>query len=104
MQELSESRRLLEENLGVPVRYFAYPDGSFDTAAIESVAKAQYQSAFTTCMHRDRRYPLLTIPRRVMWENTCTDSFGRFSPAILSCQVNGIFDPARRCQRHHAKP
>lgn len=102
-QQVAESRRILEEKLGTPIRHFAYPDGSFDIAAARAVAEANYLCGYTTCIHTDRSYPLMTIPRRVFWENTCTDSFGQFSPAILSCQVNGIFDPASRCQQQHGQ-
>lgn len=99
--EVSGSKRILEDRLGVPIKHFAYPDGRFNRDAVEAVAAARFRSAFTICMHRDNNHPILTIPRRVLWENTCMDSSGHFSPAILSCQVNGIFDLASKCQRAH---
>ena len=99
--EVEGSRRELEQRLGVPIRHFAYPDGRFDASAIRAVADAGYRSAYTICAHRDRAHPLLTISRRMLWENACMNGFGRFSPAILSCQVNGIFDPAGTCRTQH---
>lgn len=101
IDELKGSRHVLEQNLGIQVRHFAYPDGRFNENAVKGVAAAGFRYGYTTCLHRDPGQPLLTIPRRVLWENSCLDSFGRFSPAILSCQVNGIFDPAARCRQEH---
>lgn len=99
--EVEGSRHELEQRLGVPVRHFAYPDGRFNANAIQAVAAAGYRTAYTICAHRDRAHPLLTISRRMLWENACMNVFGRFSPAILSCQVNGIFDPADTCRTQH---
>ena len=101
LDELRGSRELLENRLNIKVRHFAYPDGRFNAANIEAVEAAGFQYAYTTCMHQDKTHSRLTIPRRVLWENSCLNSFGGFSPSILSCQVNGIFDPARKCQQDH---
>lgn len=99
--EIEGSRRELEQRLGVPIRHFAFPDGQFNASAIQAVADAGYRTAYTICAHRDRLHPLLTISRRMLWENACMNGFGRFSPAILSCQANGIFDPADACRTQH---
>lgn len=101
LDEIRGSRVELESRLGRKVEHFAYPDGRFNSDALKAVAVAGFRYAYTTCMHRDPGQPLLTIPRRVLWENTCVDGFGRFSPSILSCQINGIFDPAAKCQQNH---
>jgi peptidoglycan/xylan/chitin deacetylase (PgdA/CDA1 family) len=86
------SKRRLEAELGAPVRHFAYPAGQFDPAAVQAVAAAGYRYAFTICRHTDAAHPLLTIPRKVLWERSCVDGAGRFSPAILSAQVDGLYD------------
>jgi peptidoglycan/xylan/chitin deacetylase (PgdA/CDA1 family) len=99
--EVDGSRRKLEQQLGVPIRHFAYPDGKFNANVIQAVADAGYRTAFTICSHRDQSHPLLTISRKMLWENACMNGFGRFSPAILNCQVNGIFDPADTCRVQH---
>lgn len=99
--EVAGSRRELEQRLGVPIRHFAYPDGRFNASAIQAVDDAGYLTAYTICAHRDPAHPLLTISRKMLWENACMNGFGRFSPAILSCQVNGIFDPADTCRVQH---
>lgn len=99
--EVSESRRDLERRLQVPVKHFAYPDGSFDRIAMREIDKAGYVSAHTTCNHRDETNPLLTISRRLLWERASMNGFNRFSPAVLACQTNGLFDPAAKCRRDH---
>ncbi|PYQ55307.1 MAG: hypothetical protein DMF78_02480 [Acidobacteria bacterium] len=99
--ELAASRERLEAKLGAPVRHFAYPDGRFDRAVVDEVAGAGYGFAYTTCRHRDPGRPLLTIPRRLLWENSCRDVAGHFSPAILQCQVEGLFDAASGCSQEH---
>lgn len=101
-KELRESRRVLEDRLHVDVRHFAYPDGRFDERVVAGVAGAGYRFGFTTCRHRDSRFPALTIPRRLLWEQSCVDSAGHFSPSVMSCQVNGAFDCFARCRMQHA--
>lgn len=46
--ELKESKRLLEEHIGEPVKFFAYPGGSFSKHAAEHVRDAGYKAAVTT--------------------------------------------------------
>jgi hypothetical protein len=44
----------------------------------------------------------LTIPRRFLWENSCLDSRGRFSPSVMSCLTCGVYDLAvSSCRRRH---
>lgn len=91
-EELEGSRRELETQLGVPVRHLAYPDGSYNAETVRAAHAAGYRTATTTGVHQSRDFPGLTIPRRMLWEGACNDVRGRFSPAILSCQVSGLFD------------
>lgn len=100
-EEVSASRQELEARLGAPVRHFAYPDGRFSPAVVDAVASAGYRFAYTTCGHRDPRRPLLTVPRRLLWENSWRDAGGRFSPAIMRCEVQGLFDLFGRCRQDH---
>jgi peptidoglycan/xylan/chitin deacetylase (PgdA/CDA1 family) len=100
--ELRGSRLELESRLGISVRHFAYPDGRFNGETAEMVAAAGYRFGYTTCSHRNPRHPLLTIPRRMLWQNSCLDARGHFSPAILSCQVHGVFNLVRGCEQNHA--
>jgi peptidoglycan/xylan/chitin deacetylase (PgdA/CDA1 family) len=47
-QELIRSRRVLEQHLGHPVQWFAYPAGAEDPHAVELVRQAGYVLAVTT--------------------------------------------------------
>lgn len=100
-EELEGSRRALETGLGAPVRHLAYPDGSYNGATVRMAHAAGYTTACAICSHGDERHPSLAIPRRFLWEGTCRDVFGRFSPSMLSCQVNGVFDGKEQCRHDH---
>ncbi len=101
-EELAGSRAEIEARLGTGVQHFAYPSGLFNTAAVEAVAAAGYRFAYTTCTHRNAGLPLLTVPRTLLWENSCRDSQGLFSGPILSCQVHRAFDLVSGCRQRHA--
>ena len=101
LEETAGARLALEDRLGTPIKHFAYPDGAFDAETVETVARAGYRFAYTTCHHRDRRHPLLTIPRSLLWENSCLDPAGRFSAAVASCVTSGIFHFASGCRYRH---
>lgn len=100
-EELEGSRRALEERLGEPITHFAYPGGQFTPAVVDAVARAGYRFAYTACPHGDPRHPALTIERLLLWQGSSVDAAGRFSPAILNCQVQNLWPPARRCGRVH---
>lgn len=100
-EEAEVSRRHLQQKLGVEIRCFAYPGGTFNSDVVQAVEAAGYRYAFTTCRHRDRQRPLLTIPRTMMWEPSCRDRAGRFSQAMMSCQAAGAFDWASSCRAAH---
>jgi peptidoglycan/xylan/chitin deacetylase (PgdA/CDA1 family) len=104
IQEVSGSREELGKRLGTTIKHFAYPDGRFDDVAVSAVNQAGYRFAYTTCLHRKADHPLLTIPRKVLWENSCVDAHGRFSPAIMSCQANRTFDfISGACEVNHSR-
>jgi peptidoglycan/xylan/chitin deacetylase (PgdA/CDA1 family) len=100
-EELRESRQTLEARLGAPVAHFAYPGGQFNPAVVEAVAKAGYQFAYTACQHGDPHHRALTIERLLLWEGSSVDGNGNFSPAILHCQAQDLWPPARKCDRTH---
>ena len=100
-KELKDSRDALQARLGVEVDTFAYPGGCFNAQIVEAVAAAGYRLAFTDCRHRDPRDPMLTIPRRGLWERACSDRSGHFSPAIMSCHSAAMFDRFSSCSKDH---
>ena len=101
LDETAGSRQALERKLGITIKHFAYPNGSFNDAAVRAVAVSGYALAYTTCLHRNLAYPLLTIPRTFLWENSCMDALGHFSPSMMSCRTNRVFDAFAPCDQHH---
>lgn len=91
----------LQEKLGKPVAHFAYPDGRFNPTVVSCVAEAGYRFGYTTCLHRDARYPSLTIPRKVLWENSSLNPFEGFSSILMHCHAHRIFDLTHRCRQDH---
>ena len=101
IEETTRSRRDLEDRLCMKVQHFAYPDGRYNPDAIAAVAAAGYRFAYGTCRQRDPEYPLMTIPRKVLWEKSSVDSGGRFSSAMMACQMNWVFDLGSNCAHDH---
>jgi peptidoglycan/xylan/chitin deacetylase (PgdA/CDA1 family) len=48
MAELSDCKHQIEDIIGVPVRYFAYPNGAVNQVVLDATAQAGYRAAFTT--------------------------------------------------------
>ena len=103
LDETASSRQALERRLGTSINHFAYPDGRFNAATVNWVAEAGYRFAYTTCLHRDPNYPLLTIPRKILWENACSDALGRFSSPLMSCEAHRVFSSVAKCRRDHGE-
>jgi peptidoglycan/xylan/chitin deacetylase (PgdA/CDA1 family) len=102
IEELAGSKQTIEQHLGEPVVHFAYPGGQFTPRVVDTVAGAGYQFGYTACPHGDPRHPAVTMERLLLWEGSSIDATGNFSPPVLSCQVRGLWPPARRCERVHA--
>ena len=96
--ELRESRSALQQHLGVAADLFAYPGGAFNNSIVGAVRNAGYKLAFTDCHHRDNHNPSFTITRRGLWERSCLDRLGEFSPAIMSCHAAAVFGRSATCE------
>jgi biofilm PGA synthesis lipoprotein PgaB len=46
-REVVESKQELEERLGIPIRYFVYPEGNYDERVVDAVIDAGYLAALT---------------------------------------------------------
>jgi peptidoglycan/xylan/chitin deacetylase (PgdA/CDA1 family) len=101
--EISGSRQALLARLKTPVEHFAYPDGRFDTSTVMATAAAGYRFAYTTCAHRDPGFPLLTLPRRILWEQAAIDVQGAFSGSVMDCLTSGLFDTLSPCRQMHGR-
>jgi len=101
--ELSESRRMLESRLGVPALHLSYPDGRFSPATLADAAAAGYRYAYTTCSHRSTAFPLLTVPRRTLWEGSTAGAHGGFSPSVGAWVLGGLGERfGGGCSSEHA--
>jgi peptidoglycan/xylan/chitin deacetylase (PgdA/CDA1 family) len=47
LREVQDSKRRLEEKLGIPIDYFTYPEGHYNEAVAQAVAEAGYRAALT---------------------------------------------------------
>jgi peptidoglycan/xylan/chitin deacetylase (PgdA/CDA1 family) len=103
VEETAGSRRDLEDQLRVKAQHFAYPDGRHNAEAAAAVATAGYRFAYGTCQQRNPEYPMMTIPRKVLWEKSSVDSGGRFSPAMMACHMNWVFDLGSSCRHNHGR-
>jgi peptidoglycan/xylan/chitin deacetylase (PgdA/CDA1 family) len=100
-EEVEGSRVVLQRKFNASIDWFAYPGGSFNPLVVRAVAKAGYRYALSDCRrHRDARHPLLTLPRKGLWEQSCLDPRGRFSPSIMSCHAAAMFDRFSQCDAH----
>jgi peptidoglycan/xylan/chitin deacetylase (PgdA/CDA1 family) len=66
-QELGDSKRKLEDELGCAVPHFCYPYGAHDLATVEAAADAGYQSA-VTCQRgaATAAFDPLALPRKAI--------------------------------------
>jgi peptidoglycan/xylan/chitin deacetylase (PgdA/CDA1 family) len=100
-RELRESRHTLEAKLKTEINHFAYPDGRFNPGVVRTVNSAGYRYAYGTCQSIDERFPLLTIPRKVLWERSSLNAFGHFSSAVMNCQAHWTLDRKDHCEHDH---
>ena len=74
--ELVDSKNLLETNLEVPIRYFAYPYGRYNETVKEEARNAGYEAILTVRGYEN--FPgddPMRLNRRVVQRNTTAESF-----------------------------
>ncbi|GIV18165.1 MAG: polysaccharide deacetylase [Armatimonadota bacterium] len=90
LDELRESKRVLEGLTGQPVRHFAYPNGDHDDRIAALVAEAGYATAATTQSGWNLPGEHLYRLKRVdVHEAACVDHRGRFSEAMFALWITG---------------
>ncbi len=95
-RELSESKRLLETELGGPVTGFSYPNGSFDDAVVGSAREAGYGYAVTAAGGLNGGAgDSMRLGRRNMHADHCVDRRGRFVPLGLRAELCGYRQAVR---------
>jgi peptidoglycan/xylan/chitin deacetylase (PgdA/CDA1 family) len=92
-RELVESRRILEDKLGVRVNMFAYPRGSFDKRSKDAVGKAGYEFAFATHPRQKVADNDLMTLKRIRISELSGSSF------VFWFQVSGYYDFIREHRR-----
>ena len=64
--QLVKPKKKLEEIIGKPVSYFAYPFGLWNKEAIPEIKKNGYQMAYILSTKRDSTEPLYTLRRIIV--------------------------------------
>ena len=73
--QLTKPKKKLENIIGKPVNYFAYPDGIWNQAAITQIQKNGYKLAFILSTKRDSTQTLFTIRRIIVSGTWSTPGF-----------------------------
>lgn len=75
--QISKPKKKLEDMVGKPVKYFAYPFGLWNQAAIPELKARGYDLAFILSTKRDTIDPLYTIRRMLVTGTWSTDGMLR---------------------------
>lgn len=90
--EIGESRRILQDRLGLPIETFCYPNGNADARTAQAVADAGYRRAVTTTWgHNSLDSDRYRLNRFDMVSRHVQDTQGRFLPALLDFRMSGYF-------------
>lgn len=93
--EIITGKSLIEDRLGLPVHYFAYPNGGiddFNDMHLSMVKQAGYLAACSTIAGTNNSDSNLFALRRIdITSRMCTDSAGRFLPSLLLAKTSGLF-------------
>lgn len=71
--QLVKPKAKLEEIIGKPIPYFAYPFGLWNKEAIQEIKKSGYKMAFILSTKRDSIDPLYTVRRMIVSGNWSTE-------------------------------
>ncbi|MBU0621582.1 MAG: polysaccharide deacetylase family protein [Gammaproteobacteria bacterium] len=90
--EVAESRRLLQERLGIPIDTFCYPNGNSDARTAQAVAQAGYRRAVTTTWgNNGPDADRFQLSRYDMVAKHVQGSRGEFVPAQLAFRMSGYY-------------
>ncbi len=89
--ELAESKRIMEDKLGITIDAFAYPNGDYNPEIIDITREAGYKCAFGTEIGAKDAYKnRFTLPRMGIHTGTCVGPRGNFSKAIFMLKISGF--------------
>ncbi|QSQ15128.1 polysaccharide deacetylase family protein [Myxococcus landrumensis] len=91
-QEILESKRTIESEVGIQVRDFAYCNGWYSDEIIRTLASHGFRSGVTTedLPNRIGGDPF-TLKRKVLWENFSLGMLGDYSSPLTGCQLDDCF-------------
>jgi hypothetical protein len=91
-RQVTQCRRELEAQLGVPVLDFAYPNGWWSRGSVRALLRAGYRSAVTIEARPNHlgEGPF-TLKRSCIWEGT-SRGFGGYSHAVTACALDGAIN------------
>jgi len=90
-EELEQSKKTIERELGEPIELLAYPAGDYNQDVVDLVLEAGYEAAFTTaagpvCEGDDP----FTLRRIGVWRGGYRGVFSRFSPCVFGLQIRRL--------------
>ena len=96
--ELTESKKAIEEKTKKPASHFTYPNGDYNSPIKELVRETGYLCACTAERTGDRRdeIDLFALPRMGIHEGMSIGITGRFSKALFACHLAGLLIRRRR--------
>lgn len=91
-QEILQSKRTIESEVGIQVRDFAYCNGWYSDEIIRVLASHGFRSGVTTedLPNRIGGDPF-TLKRKVLWENFSLGMLGDYSSPLTGCQLDDCF-------------
>lgn len=92
-RELVESKRIIEAELGEPIKLFSYPNGDYNPQIKKLVERSGYDSAVTVmgCDVNEILPDRFALRRTNINEGASLGPLGNFSKSIFACHIEGIF-------------
>lgn len=92
--EITEGKRLIEEQIGRSVDFFAYPNGQpadIGPEIVDLVKEAGYRGACTTIAGRNHKdSDPFNLKRIDVTVSMATDYYGRFSSELFATMISGV--------------
>lgn len=97
--EVTESRRVLQDRLGLAIETFCYPNGNADARTAHAVAQAGYRRAVTTRWgNNGPQADRFQLCRYDMTAKQVQNSRGEFEPALLAFRMSGFYPGLAACR------
>jgi peptidoglycan/xylan/chitin deacetylase (PgdA/CDA1 family) len=98
-REVIDSKRIIEEKTGKPVKFYAYPNGHSEDFSDEIELSLKQNGYTCACaLISGSNHPksdLFALKRLCLSEGASFGLFGNFSKALFAAQISGFFDHVR---------